>query len=94
MADIDVVEKHNCTPAEALTKIAGFNEMMAKYGVKPKWKGHRADIKGIGVKGFVEVRDEDVQVHLTLGMVAKAAGIKSDKLEASIRKRLVAAFAE
>lgn len=91
-ADIVVVEKHMGTPDEARDKIASFQEMLDKYGVKPSWKGNHAKLKGLGVKGTIDIDDENVRVELSLGMMAKAAGVKADKLENSIRKRLKKAF--
>lgn len=92
MADIRVTEPHSFSAAEARGKVAGFEEMMAKYRVTTEWRGNRAEIKGMGVGGNIDVTDRDVTVVVKLGLMAKAAGIDGKKLEASIRKRLRAAF--
>ncbi len=92
MSDIHVVETHNTTADDALTKIGAFEDMLKKYHVKPKWSGKTAKIKGPGVKGSILVDDTNVTVDLSLGMLAKAAGIDSKRLEGSIQKRLRAAF--
>lgn len=91
-ADVVVVEKHMGTPEEAREKIASFQQMLDKYGVKPEWRGNHAKLKGLGVKGTIDVDAENVRVELSLGMMAKAAGVKADKLEGSIRKRLQKSF--
>jgi putative polyhydroxyalkanoate system protein len=93
MADIKVVEAHHGTPTEAIAKIGAFEDMLSKYGIKPKWSGHTAAIKAIGVSGNIGVDDTNVTVELSLGRMAKMAGIDPVKLEGSIRKRLKAAFA-
>ncbi|MEE2786288.1 MAG: polyhydroxyalkanoic acid system family protein [Myxococcota bacterium] len=92
MAQIKVSEAHGTEPENAIQLIASFEEMMGKYGVKVKWKGHQGDIKGMGVSGHITVDSANVTVTLKLGMMARAAGVDAKRLEASIRKRLVAAF--
>lgn len=92
MSDVRVVEAHNTTPKDALSKISAFEDMLKKYGVKPKWSGNSAKIKSPGVKGSIVVDDTNVTVDLSLGMMAKAVGIDAKRLEGSIRKRLKAAF--
>jgi len=94
MSDVRVVEAHNCTATEAIGKIASFEDMLKKYGVRPKWTGTSAKIKSPGVKGSIEIDDTNVTVALKLGLMAKAAGIDASRLEGSIRKRLKAAFAD
>ncbi len=92
MADVRVTQPHSMSTDEAKSKVAGFEEMMAKYGVKAKWSGGHADLKGTGVKGSIDVSDRDVKVELKLGMLAKAAGIDASRLEKSIGRRLKDAF--
>lgn len=92
MSQIHVQESHNLPVSEARERASSFEDMFSKFGVKPKWSGNSATIKGPGVKGDVQVTDSDVTIDLKLGMLAKAAGIKADKLEASIRKRLRSAL--
>jgi putative polyhydroxyalkanoate system protein len=92
MSDVRVVEPHNTTPTDALGKISSFEDMLKKYGVKPKWAGTSAKIKSPGVKGRIVIDETNVTVELSLGMMAKAVGIDAGRLEGSIRKRLKAAF--
>jgi putative polyhydroxyalkanoate system protein len=92
MADVKVTQPHSVGAAEAKTRIGGFEEMMSKYGVKADWAGNAAKLKGMGVSGSIDVTDSLVTVVVKLGMMAKAAGVKPDKLKASIEKRLKAAF--
>lgn len=94
MAKIVVQQNHSLSPDEAISKIAGFQEMMAKYGVKAKWKGNHADLKGLGVSGSIDVSDSEVVVTLKLGMMAKAAGVDADRLKKSIEKRLGPALSD
>lgn len=94
MSDVNVVEPHNTTPDDAVTKVGLFEDMLKKYAVKAKWKGHDAELKGPGVKGSIVVDDTNVTVVVKLGMLARAAGIDPDRLSNSIRKRLRKAFDE
>ncbi len=92
MADVRVSHPHTHGAAEARTRIQPFEDMMAKYGVKAVWKGNSAKLKGTGVSGTIDIKDGSVDVLVKLGMMAKAVGVKADKLEASIKKRLAAAL--
>lgn len=94
MSDVKVVEKHNTSPDDAMSRIAEFEEMMKKFGVKANWKGQKAELAGTGVKGSIVVDDENVTVEIALGMLARAAGIDSKRLTESIRKRLQKSFAD
>jgi len=92
MADVKVVKEHNMSVEEARTKVGDFESMLKKYGVKVKWSGNRGEIKGAGVSGTVEVSSVNIAIHLKLGLLAKAAGIKADRLTSSIEKRLSTAI--
>lgn len=92
MSDVKVTEAHTLGAAEARKRIASFEEMMSKYGVKASWAGNQATLKGMAAKGSIDVTDTAATVVVKLGMMAKAAGIDPKKLEGSIRKRLRAAF--
>ena len=92
MSKVHVHETHNLGAAEAKSRASVFDDMFKKYGVKPKWKGNEAKIKGPGVSGGVQITDKDITVDLKLGMLAKAAGIKADKLEDSIRRKIKSAM--
>lgn len=94
MSEVRVSQAHSLSPDEARGRIAEFESMMAKYGVKADWKGNSAKLKGTGVSGSIDVSGSSVDVVVKLGMMARAVGVDPKKLEASIRKRLVAAFAE
>ena len=93
MSKVVVQQNHSLSPEEAISKISGFQEMRAKYGVKANWKGHHANLKGLGVSGTIEVTSSAVIVTLKLGILAKAAGIDSQRLQKSIEKRLGPALA-
>lgn len=85
---VRVIEKHNLGAAEAKNRVLAFESFLAEKGVKAIWKGNSADIKGpVGVGGSIDIRDTDVEVNVKIPMLARAV-VKSDKLEASIRKRL------
>jgi putative polyhydroxyalkanoate system protein len=93
MADVRVSKAHSFTPDEAIEKVKSFEDMLKKFGVKAKWKGQRADLKGTGVSGSIDVTASDVTVVVKLGMLAKAAGVDPARLQKSIEKRLDSALA-
>lgn len=92
MSTIQVRHPHAHPPAEAKSRLGSFEEDLAKRGAKLVWSGERAEVKGPGVSGHVRVTADAVEVEVKLGMLAKAAGVKADKLQASIEKRLRAAL--
>lgn len=88
MSELKITESHNLSADEARDRVLAFEEMLAKYRVKAAWKGNRADIKGTGVSGNIEVSDSEVNVVVKLGLLARAAGVDPVRLERSIRRRL------
>lgn len=92
MSDVVVEQAHNLAPEEAKKKIADFEDMMKKYGVKAAWKGNSAELKGTGVSGSIEVTPSKVKVVVKLGMMARAVGVDPTKLQGSITRRLKEAF--
>ena len=92
MAEIRVIENHALSPSDAIGCVSGFEDMLTKYGVKTKWKGHSAQLKGMAVSGSIDVTSSSVTVVVKLGMMARAAGVDPARLEKSIRKRLKAAL--
>lgn len=92
MTDVRVTQPHSLSRDDAKQQMAGFEEMMKKYGVSARWSGGHADLKGTGVKGSIDVTESSVRVELKLGMLAKAAGIDPARLEKSISRRLKEAF--
>lgn len=93
MSTVVVTESHALPPEEAKTRLASFEQEIAKYGMKVHWAGLAADLTGTGASGDVKVTDSAVTITVKLGMVAKLAGVKADKLQASLQKRLKAALA-
>lgn len=89
MSNVKVVEKHNLGAAEAKNRVISFASYLESKGVKSFWNGNKAEVKGpFGVGGDINVSDTQVEVNVKLPMMARAV-IKADKLESSIRKRLV-----
>lgn len=93
MSTVTVKESHSLPADDVKTRLAQFEQDISKYGLKLNWNGDAAKLEGTGASGEVKVAPSDVTVVVKLGMMAKMAGIKPDKLEASIRKRLQAALA-
>jgi putative polyhydroxyalkanoate system protein len=92
MSEVRVSQPHDVSADEARSKIQSFESMLQKYGVSAAWSGDRATLKGTGVSGSIEVRPRSVEIVVKLGMMARAFGVDPVKLEASIKKRLHAAF--
>lgn len=93
MSDVRVSQPHTVSVEDARARIQGFEEMMQKYGVTATWTGNQAALKGTGVSGSIVIQPRSVDVLVKLGMMARAFGVDPVKLEASIKKRLQAAFA-
>lgn len=94
MSTIKVSQAHSLSKDDAKGRMDVFEQQLGKYGVKLVWSGFTGVIKGTGVSGGAEVLDDLVSITIKLGFLAKAAGVDAGKLEASVRKRLTAAFAE
>jgi putative polyhydroxyalkanoate system protein len=92
MSEIRVSQPHNVSAEEARKKVQEFEAMVQKYGVSSAWAGNQATLKGTGVSGSIDIKPRSVDVVVKLGMMARAFGVDAAKLEASIRKRLKAAF--
>jgi len=93
MSTIKVERPHGLPLEDAKKAIDRFGEdLKAKYGMNLAWSGNVATLKGTGASGDIKVEPERVTVTVKLGMLAKAAGIKADKVEASIEKRLATAL--
>jgi putative polyhydroxyalkanoate system protein len=93
MSKVSVRQPHRLGRQEARDRLAGFSEMLGKYGVKLAWTGDKASVKGLGVSGDVTISDDAVQVDLSLGLMARAAGVDAERLQGSITRRLAEAFA-
>ena len=91
MSTIKVVESHNKNADDIKNGLSQFEEMFSKYMVKMVWNGHRASLSG-PVSGSIDIRANELEVMIKLGMMAKMAGIDPQRLEGSIRKRLRAAL--
>lgn len=92
MSTVHVRQAHNLGADKAKSALADFQADLQKRGARLDWSGTRADVKGPGVSGDVQVTDDLVEVTVKLGMLARAAGVKADKLQASIEKRLASAL--
>jgi putative polyhydroxyalkanoate system protein len=92
MAKVNVTEAHSLEIDEAKRRVAVFEDMLGKFGVKLKWSGYSASFKGLGVSGSLDVTASNANVQIKLGMMAKAAGVDAKKLEGSVSRRLREAF--
>ena len=94
MGTIQIHHEHNLSQEETRGRLQGFEEQMSKYGATLVWKGNRAEVKGLGVSGSVEVGEGTLDLTLKLGMMAKAVGVDEERLESSLKRRLGLALAE
>lgn len=92
MSTIHVRKEHALGIDGARAALERFAGDMAKRGARLEWSGPKAEVKGPGVSGSVEISPSAVDVRIRLGLLARAAGVKADKLEASIAKRLTEAL--
>ncbi|MFZ9887304.1 MAG: polyhydroxyalkanoic acid system family protein [Myxococcota bacterium] len=92
MSEVRVVRKHSLTVEEVKQRVGAFEEAMQKYGVKARWNGREAELKGTGVSGRLAIGDDELTVTVKLGLLAKAAGVDVERLTQSIEKRLDAAL--
>lgn len=92
MSTVQVDQAHALGNDVAKKKLDAFAEDIKKYGMSLVWSGDAAELKGVGASGTVKVTPTNVSVTVKLGMMAKAAGVKPDKLQESIAKRLKAAL--
>lgn len=92
MSTVRVQKAHSLDPAEARVRLGSFEQDLAQRGARLVWEGDTAEIQGTGVSGSVRVTASEVSVEVKLGLLARAAGVKADRLQASIEKRLNAAF--
>jgi putative polyhydroxyalkanoate system protein len=92
MSSVNVRVPHQKDPSEIREQIGSFEEMLSKYSVQIIWSGHQAELKNPAISGNIEIGADYIEVNIKLGMMAKAMGIKADKLTGSIRRRLEAAL--
>ena len=92
MATVRVEQSHSLSVDEAKDALKSFASEIAKFGMRLEWNGSKAALKGTGASGDVTVEPDKVVVTIKLGMLAKAAGVKADRLEGSIGRRLAQAL--
>lgn len=87
MSDINIKRKHSLSKADAKTRIdKTAAELSSKYGVKSKWKSeNQLEFSGTGADGTIDLNDNDVEVKVKLGWLAKAL---KGKIEETINKTL------
>lgn len=89
MPDIRVVQPHSLPIDQVKSRLGGFSENLAKYGVRLDWQDKRAQVRGVpGVGGHVEIRPNELEVYVTVSRMITMMGLDPKKLEGSIRRRL------
>ena len=79
--------RHNLGQEVAKDKIGVFEEMVQKVGVKVIWSGFALKSRAWALVAIL-MSSQMACLKLKLGMMAKAAGVKADKLEGSIERRI------
>ncbi len=94
MSSVVVERAHSLSADELRKALVPFeDEIRSKYGLQMDWRGSVALMKGTGASGQIDLLPASVKVTVKLGMIARAAGIKPERVKASIEKRLDAALA-
>lgn len=87
MADIHIKRAHSLTREEARARVQNAaDKLKDQYPVKTEWKGqdHLA-FTATGVKGGIEIKDNEVEVKVELGFLARAL---KGRIEEGINKSL------
>ena len=58
------------TVREAAEELA--QELASNYGIRYSWQGNTASVSGKGVKGSLQLSDNELLVEMKLGMLASA----------------------
>ena len=95
MSTISVRHEHKISQEDARARVDAFEHKMSQYGIQLVWndEGTHATIKNLFVKGHAELGDGYVLIYLKLGLLARSQ-VNPEQLEAAIRRRLDAAFAD
>jgi putative polyhydroxyalkanoate system protein len=86
MSTIDITRQHNLDHEHARGAAETLAADLSKqYDVNYQWDGDVVQFKRSGVKGYLEVRPEELQVHLELGMMLRPF---RNKIESEIETQL------
>lgn len=89
MPAFTVRQPHSLPVDDAKTRLGGFSETLAKYGVRLEWDGPRARLAGVpGVGGHVHVRSAEVEVVVDVSRMLTLMGLDPTRLEGTVRRRL------
>lgn len=93
MPDIRVVQGHALPVDTVPGRLAAFDALLGKYGVRLEWSGRTAKVRGVpGVGGQIDVKPTEVVVHVALSRMVTMLGLDPKRLEATIRRHLVEAL--
>ena len=89
MPDLHVSEPHALSVDELRRRLAGFTDVLAKYGARLEWEGAVGRVRGVpGVGGHVTLAPGRVDVHVSIAWFVARMGLDPRKLEATVRRRL------
>lgn len=80
---IHIAQPHRCDLEQCKQKLGAFTETLQKYHVACTWSGGTAALKGVALKGTIDIEEARVVVKLKLSFV-----VPREKLRKSILKRL------
>lgn len=88
MSKIRVEKEHRLARDQVRNALAPLKEFINKYHMKETWSGDICKLDGPGASGEIRIEEQKVVVEIKLGMLAKAAGVKPERVEQSVSKRL------
>ncbi len=91
MSDIKIEKHHSLGRDEAHRRVVEMApKLRDKYGVKLDWQGDKAQLKGSGVSGHIDIDDSKVEVQLKLGLLLRPM---SGKIREAIERQIDRALA-
>ena len=92
MSRICIKRSHGLGRSVARERAQALAERLAsQYDVKYAWSGDRLEFKRSGAQGSIDVKDDQVQVELKLGLLLSALGSSIQReIETTLDKSLTA----
>ena len=91
MADIDIVQTHNLTPARARAAAQEVADKIAReYGLACNWDGDVLRFERSGVNGALTLRDQQAAMEINLGFLM---GAMAPSIRAKVAEKMQRVFA-
>ena len=93
MAHIQIEQAHSMSMDDAKQALTdAFAEDLDDFDIEAKWVGYVAELHGKGADGAFTVEEDKVTFDFKMSLLSSQGGIYPDRLEAEVRKRMVAAL--